>query len=579
MKKKNLTLNAILVVAFCMAPHAKSNAQIGEVLWEDNFDTLNTDVWNPIEGNGCEIGLCGWGNQELEYYHPNNISIEAMPNELGNNALVLEAKRETIQNNAFTSGKVDTERKLSIHYGLIEVRMKAPVVETGLWPAVWLLGVSRASWPSKGEIDMMEMGHNVAERMRQVPEGSDINSYVGANVIFADAGGGPASIAYDTDYNKPYVASSSLADRFVTYRLYWEPTEIRLTVIDQGVEYDFYEAPLPIDADGVTQVFTKPFYMLLNLAVGGNFTDATAIAGVTAAVPAKLFIDYVRVYEWNGHGTIARDYEQPIEVAEAETGIFGVFTENPSAVADLAISVDSDIFVWGGTMQEGATPATEGSKVIAWETVNTNSWFGGGVASIGRNMSNYLDNGSLKFKIKIPADVSFRIGITDNFTNEKWLEFPAGETKYGLIRNGEWGQVEIPLIDYAGTIAFQDINYMFAISSIDGSFPTSTFQLAIDDIIWDDNKTLSTAVVNANDVSIKLYPSPANGQVNIVLPGYANFSKVEIFDITGKKVLVQDEITSQVTTIDIHDLVKGMYVVKAYQVNSNLQKSMKLLVK
>ncbi|MEO0473685.1 MAG: T9SS type A sorting domain-containing protein, partial [Bacteroidota bacterium] len=72
--------------------------------------------------------------------------------------------------------------------------------------------------------------------------------------------------------------------------------------------------------------------------------------------------------------------------------------------------------------------------------------------------------------------------------NESWLEFPAGQTKYGLVRDGNWGTAEIPLIDFAGLIAFQDMNYMFAIASVDGAFPSSTFQFAVDNIVWEDGQ-------------------------------------------------------------------------------------------
>ncbi len=466
-------------------------AQIGEVIWEDNFNTLDTNIWTPNIGNGCEIGLCGWGNAELEYYRQENLNIEAIPGESGNNALVLEARRENYEGFEFTSGKVDTEGNLSVHYGMIEIRMRTPSVETGLWPAAWLLGTANLSWPAKGEIDIMEMGHRAEEIANQGHEGTDPDNYVGANAIFANEDGSVGSIAYDTYFNKPYVSNTSMANRFMTYRLYWQPSELRLTVIDNGTEYDLYEGPLPLSSDSVTSAFQKPFFFLLNLAVGGNFTDAAIPGQVTAALPSKLYIDYVRVHKWNGHGTVEFNYSE----LEPEVGPFGVYTENTPTNNELSFGLDSEIYVWGGTMQDGNTEAYEGSEVIAWETLNTNSWFGGGIASsFGRDMSGYVEEGTLKFNIKIPADVSFRIGITDNYTNEKWLEFPAGETTYGLTRNGEWGQVEIPLVDFAGLIAFQNINYMFAIASLDGAFPSSTFQLGIDNIVWDDGNDIVTTI-------------------------------------------------------------------------------------
>lgn len=86
---------------------ASSQAQVGQLLWEDNFDTINTSHWNIVEGNGCQLGanLCGWGNQELEYYQADNVAIEPVPGEPGNSALVLEARAENVEGSAFTSGQ------------------------------------------------------------------------------------------------------------------------------------------------------------------------------------------------------------------------------------------------------------------------------------------------------------------------------------------------------------------------------------------------------------------------------------------------------------------------------------------
>ena len=501
MEKKTLILKklALQLVPCCLLfITTVISAQVGNVLWEDNFDSFDASVWNIDIGDGCDIGLCGWGNAELEWYNDDNVTIEPIPGESGNNALVFTARNEAMGGRAFTSGKVTSEQNLSVHYGLIEIRMRTPNLGTGLWPAAWLLGTANITWPGKGEIDMMEMGHAASERARLGHPGSNIDSYVGANAIFANEDGSVGSIAYDVDYNQPYVADTPLANRFVTYRLYWEPTQMRYTIVDQGVEYDLYAGPLPIDPDGVTGVFSRPFFLLMNLAVGGNFTDAGVNGEVSAPLPAKMYIDYVRVSEWNGHGTVERDYGGVTE----ESGVFGVYTETTPVDNQLTFGSDAEIYGWGGTVQEGTEAPFEGSNVIAWETVNASSWFGGGVAALfGRNMSNFVADGSLKFKIKIPADVTFRIGITDNFTNEKFIEFPAGETKYGLVRNGNWGAVEIPLVDFSGLIAFQNINYMFAISSVDGAFPSTTFQFAVDDIVWDSGNGVSITPVTGITVT------------------------------------------------------------------------------
>jgi len=516
---KNLNtewITLILTVIICFTI-SNLKAQVGPLIWEDNFDAFDNTIWNEDVGDGCNIGICGWGNAELQWYLPNNVNIQPVPGEPGNNALVLEAKNQSINGYGFTSGKVTTEDKLAVHYGLIEIRAKMPDLDTGLWPALWLLGTANTVWPDKGEIDIMEMGHKQSFRANQGFPNSDVNSYVSANAIFTNADGSFGSISWDTNFNTPYLASTPMNDRFVKYRLYWEPTQMRFALEDNGVEYDLYAAPLPFNANGPLSEFTQPFYLLMNLAVGGNLTDATTNTQMTAPLPAKMYIDYVRIYEYNGHGSVETDYA----ALQPESGTFGVYTENTTTTGELSFGLDSEIYVWEGTLQTNNNcVAPDGSEVIGWSNTMANNWFGGGIASSnGRNMSNYLPNGVLKFDIKIPADISFRIGITDNYTNESWITFPAFQTQYGLVRDGNWGEVTIPLIDFAGIIAFQDIFYMFAISSDVNNLPSYIFDMCIDDIVWEEtaqncNLNLSInglpATVSSNS-PVSLSGTPAGG--------------------------------------------------------------------
>ena len=315
------------LVAFSLFAASVSAQTVGQLIWEDNFDTLNRDIWKVDVGDGCDIGLCGFGNAELQWYSEDNVSIEAVPGEAGNNALVFEARNQNINGYSFTSGKVSTENLFSLQYGMIETRIRVPNLDQGLWPAAWMLGTSTLPWPRKGEVDMMEMGHSFFQRNRQGHPEASVNEYVGSNVIFfAEAACVPgnetcaASAAYEVADNKPYVADTPMNDRFLTYRTYWTETNIRFTVEDNGVERDLYEEPFTITEE--SNAFQAPFFLLLNLAVGGTFTDVAVPGDLTAPLPGKMFIDYVRIYELDGQGEVfVGDYAQP------ESGVFGVFTD------------------------------------------------------------------------------------------------------------------------------------------------------------------------------------------------------------------------------------------------------------
>ncbi len=473
------------------SPTVTPTPGIGDLIWEDNFDTLNTDVWTIDTGDGCQYGadLCGWGNQELQWYAETNVEIRDVPGEGDNKAVALIAKRELMGGKSFTSGKLTSQEKLSLQYGMIEVRMNVPSVDTGLWPAAWMLGTTTLPWPRKGEIDMMEMGHRAAERERQGHPGSSLDSYVGSNIIFyaqaACGDGNPtcaASSAFDPGYNQPYVGETVITDRFVIYRTYWSDEHIRFTITDGGVEYDLYTAPFAFNEENVS-TFRAPYYMLLNLAVGGNFTDAATVEQVTATTPAPLLIDYVRVYEYNGLGEVFEG-----DLTEPETGAFGVYTDTTPVDNSLQAGVDSEIYIWENTSEGTTDTPFEGDNVIAWRFKNVNSWFGGGiVATQSADMSNFED-GYMSFSIKIPADVSFRVGIIDTHGNENWVTFPASTTTFGLVRDGNWGTAQIPISDIRSPqIDLSSMNYMFAILSDEPNFSSVEFDYSIDDIVWYSN--------------------------------------------------------------------------------------------
>ena len=507
-----------------------SYSQVGEVIWEEQFNNL--DNWTANTGNGS----WGWGNGELEFYKQENVTLDAIPGEPGNMALHISAKQESGPDIVdqwgnplnYTSGKVDTKAKVSIKYGLIETRVMVPDLNLGGWPAVWLLGTSNYSWPRKGELDMMEMGHTQAFRdLHDAHNGgnnldnSTVNQVVGANAIFySDEAVTPAnpsgasSISWDPEdeYCRPYYNyDSPLVNRFVTYRTYWDENSIRFTVIDNNVEYDLYTNPFPIDS--LSDEFQKPFYLITNLAIGGAFTDAYNLGDpgsglpVSMPFPAEMYIDYIKVMQWNGQG------EVKLGPPVAEEGTFGVFTDNTPTDNELEVGVTSEIYAWEGTLADGSISPYEGDNGISWVTTGQ-GWFGAGIMSRQPvNLLNFGD-GYLKFMIKIPANIAFQIGIIDAWGNQHYLEFPANQTTYGLVRNGDWAQASIPVSDLRGElIDLRMLSYEFVILEVNGA----GCEFALDDIYWEGGLTgieIQQVAIDGYKLNHN-YPNPIYGNTTI----------------------------------------------------------------
>lgn len=488
MRKLSLTLVLLLVTAI------RAQAQVGDLIFSEDFDNLNR--WIKLTGNGS----WGWGNGELEYYSPANVDVAEIPGEPGNHALRIVARHESgagIVDQwgnplAYTSGRVMSRSGISVRYGMIETRVRVPDLNLGGWPAVWLLGTSNFSWPSCGEIDLMEMGASKAFRdLHDTHNGgngldnSTVNQFVGANAIYYSPGAvnsgnpsGAAGLAYDPSdtFDRPYYAyANPLAGRFLTYRLYWTADSMRFTVVDDGVEHDLYTHPFALTAD--SDEFRQPFYFLANLAIGGAYTDAGTLGGattITMPLPATMYVDYIRVYRWNGQGEVTIGPPAP------QAGTYGIYTDTTPTQGGLTPGVDAGVYVWSNTLVNGAIAPYEGAHDLTWKT-NGQGWFGAGVMAYQPVNLYDFGGGALTFMVKMPANVTFQIGVIDTWGNQNYVTFPANVTTYGLVRDGNWGRATIPVGVLRGAaIDLRMLSYTFVVLEQNGA----TCEFALDDITW-----------------------------------------------------------------------------------------------
>jgi beta-glucanase (GH16 family) len=212
-----------------------------------------------------DIGGWGWGNGEAQYYtdRPENARIE-------DGMLVIEARQEKFEDSYYTSARLKTQGLQNFQYGRIEARVKVPSGK-GLWPAFWMLGsdFNGNNWPDVGEIDIME--------------------YIGKEpdlIIGTLHGPGYSGALGRSKWNRQ---AYNIADDFHTYAIEWEPDAIRWYY-----DANHYFTVSPEDIGDLEWVFDQPFFIILNLAVGGQLPGPV---GLDTEFPAHYYVDYVRVYQ------------------------------------------------------------------------------------------------------------------------------------------------------------------------------------------------------------------------------------------------------------------------------------------
>jgi hypothetical protein len=271
-----------------------------------------------------------------------------------------------------------------------------------------------------------------------------------------------------------------------------------------------------------------------------------------------MLLDYIKVFEWNGQGEVNFGPPQPIDES------LGLYTDETTVSDSLELGISSHIYVWESTLSDGTIPPFEGGNGISWQTTGK-GWFGAGIMSVQPlNMSNFGE-GYLNFRIKIPADVSFQIGIIDTWGNQNYLEFPANTTKYGLTRNGEWGQASVPISELRGElIDLRMLSYSFVVLEVNGT----ACEFGLDDIYWDGGSTtVSIENSQVQPSSFQLYqnyPNPFNPSTNIDFNlEHSADVKLKVFNISGQEVmtLVNEfmDFGHHTYSLDANKLPTGIY--------------------
>jgi beta-glucanase (GH16 family) len=239
-----------------------------KLTWSDEFNQPHTSAPDATKWEYA-LGGDGWGNQELETYTDRRENSQIV-----NGKLVITARRESFTGKdgitrEYTSARLLTRGKFAQQYGRFEARIKIPSGQ-GIWPAFWMLG-DGGDWPNRGEIDIME---NIGKEPQLVHGTIHGPGYSGEHGIGA-----------------PYaVKKGRFADKFHVYAIEWEPEVIRFYV-DGHLYNTITPAKLPA---GTKWVYDHPFYMLLNVAVGGGWPG---YPDATSKYPQKMEVDYVRVYQ------------------------------------------------------------------------------------------------------------------------------------------------------------------------------------------------------------------------------------------------------------------------------------------
>ncbi|MFE2599364.1 family 16 glycosylhydrolase [Streptomyces sp. NPDC057617] len=334
-------------------PRTEAAASIAAVTFSDDF---NGAAGSAVDGSKWQIETGdNVNNHERQYYTAgnNNAALDGQGN------LVITARKDNPGNYQcwygrceYTSARLNTAGKFTAQYGRVETRMKVPRGQ-GMWPAFWMLGSTGGGWPDQGEIDIME---NVGFEPGTVHGTLHGPGYSGSGGIGAG-------------YTLP--GGQAFADAFHTFAIDWAPDSITWSV-----DGNVYQRRTPADLGGRAWVFNKPFFMILNLAVGGYWPGDP---NGSTPFPSQLVVDYVRVTtndggSGGGAGTITGLGGKCVDVAGANPANgtpVQLYDCNGSAAQQWTVGSDGSLRALGKCLDVKDNSVADGAQLQLWDCAGT----------------------------------------------------------------------------------------------------------------------------------------------------------------------------------------------------------------
>lgn len=578
-------------------------AQCPQLIFNDDFNGASLDLsrWSYQTGDGCDIALCGWGNNELQWYLQNNIALD-------NGVLKITARRQTMQNRSYTSGRIRTIGKVDFTYGRVEARMKLPTGR-GLWPALWMLPTDNTYgiWPQSGEIDIMEyVGHETANIFGTLHYGQLWPNNASTSVKFSLAQG-----AFNQDFHD--------------YALEWTDSAIRWYI-----DGYLYGTKTRADLGGQRWPFDQKFHLLLNLAVGGNLPGNP---DGNTTFPQTFEIDYVRVYDLTGAPYLTGPAKVPFAAQNTSYSLQAVpsgstitwsvpeqavlvegqgtaaikvnwasqggpihailtspcgekhFTLRVLVEPDFALETVLENFEDPGKITRTSSTGTftDNEHTPSIDEFNDSHLVGKYVRNSGQlfdvmfyNLSEVKDpsafvSGKKKFYLDVFTNAPPGTQILLQLENKNQAtpnNYPSGRhSRYAVTtkKQNAWERLIFEFLDRpdanASPQAINQLVLLFAPNTNTGhTYYFDNFSIY---------GQVTTAVRTQVHRSFKLFPNPVEEQITIVDP-QEQISLVQIFSVQGK-LMIQSKILPTVQpVIPIHGLSTGVYFMVLHTVEGNV---------